>query len=292
MWKHKIIYIFLLIFYSVPSVLSLGVMSVVVFTTDMSDPQRFFKTATSWMTSENPILWVGIVGAYILLMLLTYSCYIFGFIGALKGASLAERGAKSIDFMVLLQAGLKHFLPLAAIFFVIGVALIAIMVPAIVLGPLIILAFLCLIPVFIAGRMAIELLCAAIVTDDLGLPAALERFWQLVQKQLWPLALMALILIVVDFVANIVVTLPVGVFQQVFMQFIFLNPTMKQDPSMMFGQMFRWMFVIMIFIMPVMLVLQGLVLTYHNIATSLTYLAISEKPFQSTPAAEPVSANL
>jgi hypothetical protein len=292
MWKQKIIYVFFIIFYATPSILMLLVMGVFAFTVDMSDPERFFRMFNSWMNFENPLVLIGMIGAYILLMLLTYSCYIFGFIGALKGASLAERGAESIDFKVLLQAGLKHFLPLAAVFFVIGVALIAIMVPAIILGPFIFLAFLCLIPVFIAGRMVVELLCAAIVNDDLGLLAALDRFWQLVQKNLWPLVLMALILVVVDFVANMVVTLPVSVFQQVVMQFMFLNPAMQQDPSIMFGQMFKWMFVIMIFIMPIMLVLQGLVMTYHIIATSLTYLAISEKPFQSAPAAESAPADL
>lgn len=292
MWKHKSIYVFFLIFYSVPSILSLGVMGVFAFTTDTSDPERLFRMFTGWTNFENPLLLIGVIGAYILFMLLTYSCYIFGLIGALKGASLAERGAESIDFKILLQAGLKHFLPLAAIFFVIGVVLIAIMLPALILGPFMFLAFLCLFPVFIAGRMVIELLCAAIVNDDLGLLPALERFWQLVQKQFWPLALMALILVVVDFVANIVVTLPIGVIQQVFMQLIFLNPAMQPDPSIMFGQMFKWMSVLMIFIMPILLVLQGLVMTYHNIATSLTYLAISGKPLQPAPAAEPTSTDL
>ncbi len=291
-WKHKIIYVFFLIFYSVPSLLSLIVMGVFAFTTDLSDPERFFRQFNGWMNFENPVLMIGIAGVYLLLMGLTYACYLLGYIGSLKGAALAGRGAESIDFSVLLQAGLKHFLPVAAIFLVIGLALIATLLPALIFGPLIFLAILCLIPVFIAGRMVVELLCATIVADDLGLLAALERFWQLLQKQLGPLALMALILVVVDFAANLVVTVPVSIFQQVMMQFFFLNPATQGDPSVIFGQMFKWMFVLMIFIMPIMLVLQGLVMTYHNLATTLTYLAVAEKPLQPILAVESVPTDL
>jgi hypothetical protein len=44
--------------------------------------------------------------------------------------------------------------------------------------------------------------------------------------------------------------------------------------------------------MPIMLVLQGAVMTYHNLATTLTYLAASEKPLEPTPAVEPAPENL
>jgi len=287
LWKHKSIYVFFLIAYALPSLLMLGVMGVVVFMVDMSNPERFFRLLNSRIDFENPFFMAGLLGGYILLMLFTYSCYLIGFIGSLKGASLAERGAESIGFITLLRAALKHFLPLALIFFVIGIVFLVVMLPAFILGPFFVLAFLCLIPIFFAGRMAVELLCAAIINDDLGLLAGLERFWQLLNKNLGPLVLMTIILIVVDFVANLVVTLPFGIFQQVALQFFVMNPAMQQDSSSMFGQVFRWMFVIMLLIMPIMLVLQGLVMTYHNIATSLTYLALSEKPLTPVAATEP-----
>jgi hypothetical protein len=291
LWKHKIIYAFFVLFYAIPSVFILGAMGVFAFTADLNDLEGFVRTLGNLMDFKNPLVIAGLSGIYLLFMLFSYSCYLVGFIGTLKGASLAERGTESINFMGLLQASLKHFLPLAAIFFVIGVILIVIMLPAIVLGPFILLAFLCLIPVFIAGRMAIELLCAAIVSDDLGLLAGLKRFWQLVQKYIWPLALMALILIVIEFVANVVVTLPFSLVQQVAMQFLIMNPAAQPTPSIMFGQMFKWMFVIMILVTPIMLIAQGLVTTYHNVATSLTYLEISGKTVQPAQPVEVTIAN-
>jgi hypothetical protein len=288
LWKHKVIYAYFLVSYALPSLLTLGMMGVFAFTFDPRNPEAFFK----YFDFKEPLAWAGMLGLQLLFMLFSLACYTLGYAGTFKGAALAERGTDSISFAVLFQASLKHFLPLAAIFLVTGVSMFIVMLPAIVLGPFIFFAMLCLLPIIMAGRMAVDLLCATIVVDDLGLRKGLEVFWQIVQKYLGPLALMAFILLVLDFVANTAMTLPFVIVQPILMQVMFLNPAAQQDPSLMFAQLFKWFFIIMLFAMPIMLALQGLVVTYHNIATSLTYLAVSEKPVQPAPLAESASADL
>jgi hypothetical protein len=288
LWKHKVIYVFFLVMYAIPSLLSLGLMGIFAFTIDMSNPERFFHMFGGAINFTNPFV-LGLASAYFVLMLLTYSCLIIGLIGVLKGTSLVESGTDQINFMSLWQASMKYFWRVAAIFFVIGGAFIIIMLPAIILGPLVILMFLCLIPIFLFGRTFVELVCAAIITDDLGLQAAFERIWQLIKSYIWPLVLMTILLVAVEFAANMVVTMPISVVQQIAMQFLFLRPP-AEDPSLMFGQMFKWMFVIMAFVMPVMLAVQGLVTTYHLSATSLLYLNITRKTMQPVPPVEVVPA--
>lgn len=286
LWKHKVIYVFFLVMYAIPSLLALGGMGVFVSMIDMSNPSNLFGMNGDLINFKTPFAW-SLAGAYFLFMLLTYSCYIIGSVGVMKGISLVDSNAESFGFVSLLQDSLKYFWPVAAIFFVIGVVFIIIMIPALVLGPMVFLIFLFLIPIFLFGRTLVELLMAAIVNGDLGLRAALESVWQMIQRQLWPLVLITILLLVVEFAANTIVSIPIGVVQQVAM-FALFPRLAAQDSSQMFGEMFKWMFVIMIFVMPVMLVVQGLVTSFHLSATSLFYLNLTRKLVQPAPMADMV----
>lgn len=287
LWKHKVIYVFFLVMYATPSLLALGLMGVFVLKIDMSNPENLFGMYVNLMNLKNPLLW-GLAGVYLLIMLLTYSCYIIGSIGVMKGTSLVESDAESLGFAGLLQASLEYFWPVAAIFFVIGVTFIVIMIPALVLGSFVILMFLFLIPIFFFGRTFVELLMAAIVNGNLGLQAALESVWQIVQKHLWPLALITILLLVIEFVANTVVSIPIGVVQQVAMFALFPMLT-AQNSSLMFGEMFKWVFVLMIFVIPILLAVQGFVMSHHLAATSLFYMNMTRKTVQPTLPVEVVS---
>ena len=98
------------------------------------------------------------------------------------------------------------------------------MVPTLILGPFFVLMFCILIPAFIFGRTAVEMLIAAIVYEDLGLLAALERLWQITQSHFWPLVLMTMLLLAIDFTAYIIVAVPMSTIRQLAMQVLIMNP--------------------------------------------------------------------
>lgn len=280
LWKHKVIYGFFVAVFSFPSILYLLGMGVFAFTVDLSEPERFLNPTSGFLDFRNPPMAFGLAGAYLVFLGFSLTCAILSVVGVLKGVSLAENGADSIDFLGLWQASLPYFWRVSALFAVLGVVIfglmLVLMLPTLLIGFLSFPLFCVFIPGFLLGRTGVELVIMAIVQEDLGFVEAFKRVWHLLQRYFGPLVLMTIVLAVIEVGANLVVTLPLGLFQQLVMQFWFLNPLSagQADPTQLFGEFFKIMFVISLLVMPLMLAVQGLTTTYHLTATALTYLRL------------------
>lgn len=291
LWKHKTIYAFLLVFTSIPMVGPLLFMGVFAFSMDMDHPERWFNVMNQPFSGSNLPVMVGLIGIYLLFMLLSFFCTIISYIGVLKGAAISERSAEPISFSMLWQVSLKYFWRVAAVFVAIGIIVFALLlimiVPVTFLAPVFMLAFCVLIPVFLAGRVMVEMLVAAIIDDDLNLVYGLSRFWQIVQNQVGPLALMMLLLVVIDVVAYLILFFPISIIQQVVMQFLVLIPARQNTSTMLPGDLFRWVMLFQLLSYPILIILQTIVTAFHLAAVSVFYVRIPANP---VPAERPVDA--
>jgi len=151
-------------------------------------------------------------------------CIFLGFtgrIGLVRGSRMADEGAQRLGLGELFSASLPYFWRMFGLNLLvglaIGLALLIIMVPFVLLalGTLGV-ALLCLLPllcvIFIlvwAVAVVLELANVALVSDDLGIMAALGRGWETARANLGPVLVMALVLGIGGWLVGLIFALPV-----------------------------------------------------------------------------------
>ncbi len=183
--------------------------------------QRFANNLAQTM-SDIP-WWVFLLIGLAILALVALCIFLglTGRIGLIRGSRVADEGAERLGFSELFSVSLKYFWRVFGLNLLVGLAvglaLLIIMLPFVllVLGTLGV-AFLCLLPllcviIILAWVVAVilELANVALVSDDLGIMAALSRGWETARANLGPVIVMGLILGIGGWLVGLIIALPV-----------------------------------------------------------------------------------
>ena len=232
-------------------------------------------------------------------MILSYAMVALSFAGVLKGTFDLEKREDGISFGELWAATLPYvwrifgvfFLVFFVIFLFFGIfMLFGAMVGAVTAG----IGFICLMPLFLlilplelVAYLFASLAMAAVVVEDLGVFDALQRAWDVMKQKFWPLVLMAIILVFIQWALSMIIALPMQAVQ-FFAMFSMDMTSYAPDPS----SFFRAFAILMAIFIPLSSIVQGLGLTYANAAWTLTYMRLTQNLVSpETPVfVEPVNA--
>lgn len=240
-----------------------------------------------------------IVGAAILVILLLVLVGLvlgtFGRIGLVRGTLLADGGAEKLSAGQLFGEGRRYFwrvlglnllIWVLSFLLVIAVVLIAIFTSIFTLGLALILwiPLLCLaVPIGWAISVLIEQMNTALVVDDLGVFEAIERGWEVFQKNIGSMIVMGLVLILGAWLAGLLIAAPFLLLMVPVGVGLFTN---GQQSLLSIGLICGLIY------LPVLVVLGGILNAYVGSAWTLTYLRLTGKSTASqmivpTPAPAP-----
>ncbi len=236
-WKHKILWLFALFAGSI-----IGGATGTSFWTmggfRANNQGNFWKRIPDSHTWPNGIetwfksipaetwIWIGIGAFAVALILGALSLFIgtAGRAGLIKGLLMAEdkpeggrltfnevwRGMKPYYWRLLL---LRLFLGVAGFVLGITIVLIALFLTVISLGTILLLLIplaLLIIPIKWLIQSLIVHATISLVDEDLDIFTAIKRGWEVVSKNIWPILVMMLIVVLIGFAAVIASLIPVG----------------------------------------------------------------------------------
>ena len=236
-----------------------------------------------------------------ILLLLIWAVTIFlgtiGRIGLIRGTYSVEAGAETLIFGPLFSESMPYFWRMLGVSLIVAVPFLFVLA-ALIAGfiafaisagnrsdvgaigvlwmvPVLIGCICLLIPVLFVVGMIIRQAENAIVLENLGVFPSLSRGWEVFRANLGPIILMAIILAVLNLVVGFVIAIPV---------FIIVFPSVIAFAA---GEAKSWTPLVLMTIglciyAPVLLVLSGIMNAYLELAWTLTYMRLTEKP-QETP---------
>jgi hypothetical protein len=251
--------------------------------------QQAFENTGDWITDNGWII-VVVVVLLIALWLLFVFLGTIGRIGLIRGTVQAEGGAASLSFGELFSGSLPYFWRVFGLALLIGLAFLVIFIPIILLGVLTagvgfvcVLPLLCvLVPVAWAVNVILEQANVAIVTENVGLLAGLQRGWEVVKGNVGPILVMALILAVLSFAVGLVIAVPIFVIVFPAMFAFILGQGESYTPLLVAGLCF-------VAYLPISITLGGILTAYIGSAWTLTYTRLA-RPAQGSPTPVPVDA--
>lgn len=219
-----------------------------------------------------------------------------GRIGLIRGTAKADAGAEHLGFMELWDEARPYFWRIFLLSLLVLVAVLIVVLPiigagvaftAITLG----IGLLCLLPlicVLVIALWVLQLIIQqaeiAIVLENLGLNDGLRRGWEVIRKNLGPVLLMWLILLVIAFIAGIAIALPILV---VFVPAIFTFAISANSSSnVSFAPLLIGLGCFVVYL-PFLIVLNGILMAYLQSAWTLTYMRLT-KPKENTITESPV----
>lgn len=227
-----------------------------------------------------PILFFVILIGF---MIFSYAMMALSFAGVLKGTFDLEKREDSISFGELWNSTLPYigrvfgvvFLVFFVIFLFLGIFMFfGALVGAVTAG----IGFICLLPLFLlilplelVAYLLVSLAMAAVVVEDLGVFDALRRAWDVMKQKFWPLVLMTIILLFIQWILGMIIMLPMQVAQFAIMFSVDMM-NYAPDPS----TFFKPFAILMAVVIPLASLVQGLGLTYANAAWTLTYLRLTQ----------------
>jgi hypothetical protein len=288
LWQHKSIPVFFTFFISIPSLtylLFFGAFA--LFSGQFSSEQMRHWAENQPDIFNQPTLWIGWGLAALAFCIFSYTCLALGMAGACKGILLAENNTGEISFSTLWQASLGYVGQVLVVFAAIGAVFVTLalglVLPVLFLSSkspystfLFAIPLVCFfVPVSILGRVLVEMLIAA-VADDLGIVAAVERIWKITKTFLGPLVLITLLLMAIEFAINMAVSIPLGIVQQVFMQFLAFGIS-SLNPDTGFGSILKTMYLFTLLTVPITAITQGFMASYNLAGATLAYLNLKTK---------------
>ena len=269
-WKHKVIIWFGLLMVILPALMGLLMGGVFAFTS-MENLEAFFNSPF-----DSGIFAIIMILAYLGFMLLFFVLYALSLTGVYKGTILLRGKEDSLSFRELWEASTPYLGRLIGVLLVVGLAMFIVFTLPLIFGALVGaltagIGFLCmmpfmflLMPLGLVSYLALSLSTAAVVVDDLGIMDAIQHTWALMQKKIWPLVLMTVILYFIQMAVGMVIVIPMQIIQ---FAFIFPMSTGEIDPN----SIFRIYGIFMALFIPISSLVQSLGLTYVNAAWALTY---------------------
>lgn len=282
---------------------------------DLPEPFRSWMSAnwqdtfTSFLT-KNLILLVLVALLILAILFLFYYLGTIGKTGLIKGAQLTDRGAESLSFGELWNQGNAYFLRMFGLSLLVGlpILILAFIVAAIVLVPMLgligshgssqaiaatILGSLgilvpsvcCLAIVSILVRLIVEQAKTAMVVEDLGVIASLQRGWNVFSRNFMTIIVVSIILTVIGAVIGFLVAIPVLIVVFPTLVGVVMAGSRHADiaasltPLMIAG-------ICVLAYAPIALIVRGIELAYGQSALTLTYLRLTAP----TPPESPVES--
>src|SRR3990172_9103802 len=217
-----------------------------------------------------------------------------GRIGLIRGTQQVEQGADRLGFGDLFRDSLPFFWRVFGLNLLFGIAafilFLILLVPFIFLavvtlglGVLCIIPIICiLVPLAWLAQVVITQASIAMVVEDVGIRAGLQRGWDLFRANLGTIIVMALILILgVGLIGGTIVALPLVV---VVVPAI-IGAAAGTDQALRGGLLTAGL--CFLAYLPVLLVLSGILRAYIESAWTLTYMRLTNKPV--APPLEPIT---
>jgi hypothetical protein len=255
---------------------------------------RFFSEA-SRILSGIPV-WVYIligVGLFLLSVFLIL-LGVFGRIGLVRGAWLADDGAEKLNLKTLYRESIPYFwrvlLLLIMLLFVVLIGTVVLIISAFAFGAatlgiglICLIPFTCLlIPIILIINILIEQSIIAIVGENLGVIDGLKRGWMVIEKHPGPIIIMGLILTTGSAVLSFFISLPA--------LFIFVPIFIGVLSSVQTGLITGLTISLAIFViyLPVAIFLNGVLQSYMGTAWTLTFRRLTTKPAPAAAIEPPV----
>jgi hypothetical protein len=249
-----------------------------------SNPDQFgyqFEQAGRWLENNVWII-VALVCFIVLLSLVFMALGFIGRIALIKGTYQAEKGAESLAFGELFSESLPYFWRVFGLSFLIGLAVMVIIVPFVLVGAMTAgVGFLCLlplicllIPVALVVSVVVEQADAAIVLEDLGMFDGFKRGWEVAKQNAGPVVIMALILLVGGAIVGGILALP------------FIIAVVPIFVGAMAGKANAAIWVgvaCVVAYLPVIIVLNGILTAYIQSAWTLTFMRLTSTPKKDEP---------
>jgi len=182
--------------------------------------QWYLQTQQAWDTEPWVVFVIILAVFFVVMALVVLSLFlgVLGRVGVARGALLADAGEEKLNFSRIYDESKPYYWRVFLFFLLLFAASIAIgglvaipilLVIVFTLG----LGLLFLIPLFIvvgfAIRILIEQTIVAIVAEDLGVFAAIERAWKLLVEKPWPQVVVGLATSIGEIAVMFVLVIPI-----------------------------------------------------------------------------------
>ncbi|MEW6285184.1 MAG: hypothetical protein AB1509_03055 [Chloroflexota bacterium] len=279
-WKHKMLWLFS----ALPALagmffIPLFLLPFLFVDFDAYGPPRFL---------EEPLFFVFFFVGTIVISLLSFVLYGISSASVTWGVLRAEGGEEKLGVRALFDGGQKYWLKVLGVTFLTSVIFsLAVLVflgcmtlfGVITMG----LGFLCiqpfiilLYPLSLVVYGFIEEALAAVVADDLNVVAALQRGWELVKTNFWRILL-------ISFIVYFAISLLGGLFTVPFMFPFFYLPILTDGSAPDMRVVMLFIGGITLFMFPVMVLVQGVGVTFLKAAYALTYLRLTRSKQADAP---------
>ena len=260
--------------------------------------EEFVQQVTSWVTNN---MWFIYLMVVILLLLILVQIFLgtTGLIGLIRGAHQADGEAETLQFGTLFRESLHYFWRMFGMglvvwlpFFIVFIgSLFVFLFSAIGFGRMDMDAFggamalffvgfcCCLIPIAIVLGVYYAQAERALVIEDLGIFASIQRGWQVFKSNLAPLAGIWFILLILGILAGILISLPYLIVVLPLMINFITGKTESWQPFINAG-------IVVLCYYPIFWLLSGLLRTYTETSWTLTYLRLTRKPEETIVPAE------
>jgi hypothetical protein len=251
-----------------------------------------FSSLANTIDSE-PWVLAAIIAASILIGLLLFALVMaiqtVGRIGLIQGAATADKDENAaLTFSGLFNSGKPFFWRILAVNLLLALAVflvILLFVLAIIAGTIITLGLglLCffpllflIVPVFWLFMAYMEQVNIAIVVEDLGIQAGLQRGWEVFRANIGTMIVMALILVMGGFLAGLLLALPLIL--TIIPLAIGVIALASGDSAALGGGGLAVAGLCCLAYLPVLLVASGMISAYTKSAWTLTYLRLIGAP--------------
>jgi hypothetical protein len=198
-----------------------------------------------------------------------------------------ERGSERVRFGELLKGSLPYFWRILAIFLIVIVG--TIIVTMVLVGCIMLLSVLTFgvgalcavpvvilfIPVWILVYAVMEQALSAIVVDNLGFSAALQRAWDLVRANMLVMVLISLIIYLGSAILSMIVSIPLMIPIFGFMMEIIRTGGQTQPDPQLIQDFTRNLVWWMLAFSPLFAIFQGIVYAFMQSAWTLTYMRLT-----------------
>jgi len=282
-WKHKVLWIFGILA-SCGSAGGGGGNARTSYRGELPpEVERFFlplERIPDWQIA----MFVGIaILVILLLVVLAIFLSTIGRVGLIRGTRQVEAGAESLPFGELFRGSLPYFWRVFLLNLIVGLAVFAVisMVVLVVLfgtvftlgiGALCLIPLICLlIPAVWFVNVVLEQATIAIVSEDLGIMAGLQRGWEVITENLGAIIVMALILTLgIGLLGGFIIGLPI---------FLIVAPAvigalLAESRDVFVGDFFITGLCLVAYL-PVAIVLNGILHGYIESAWTLTFLRLT-----------------
>ena len=286
-WKHKILWIFGLL----SGCGSSGNYSPnVQYTFQASD----FATIPPWTNRfqgwQSAVFIAGFLALILAIILITAFLITIGRVGMVRGTLQADRGSPRLAFSEIFRGSLPFFWRIFGLNLLILLGFILLVMITVIPLAVSLIGIPCLIPLIcifiILGWLVsiwVEMSVNAVVVEDLGITAGLQRGWEVFRANLGSMIAIGLILGVgIAFIGGLIIALPflVAVFPT-------LLGALAGAPRGFRGG-FTFTLLCLIAYLPVMLVLYSILHSYIRSAWTLTYLRLTSRRAIDEPVSSPV----